>query len=229
MKLKQKIILNLVAVLTVAAGLVVLSPPPSAEALTKNEKKQCYQKWAGAYTGSSGDGKHISGDQLDKFEKNNKCSKKKGGSCRIVRYTDGAVIHCQRKDGKYDNGSGGWNGTDGGSDDGGTGDDGEDTGGGGECKTAILPDSLCKGGDKLEDNGIFGILLLVISVLTGGVVLVAIGGFVYAAILYTTAEANAAQVTKAKETIFNVVLGLAMFALMWAFLQFIIPGGVFSG
>lgn len=77
-------------------------------------------------------------------------------------------------------------------------------------------------------NGVFSLLLLVINILTAGVGLVAIGGFVYGAILYTTAEGDSGKVTKAKETIFNVTLGLVAFALANAFLQFIVPGGVFD-
>lgn len=91
-----------------------------------------------------------------------------------------------------------------------------------KCKASILT-GLCNG-----QNGIWGLLLMIVQILTAGVGIVAIGGFVYAAILYTTAEGNAGQVTKAKVTIFNVVLGLVLYALMWAVLQFLIPGGVFK-
>ncbi|HEY1085885.1 MAG TPA: hypothetical protein VGE34_04130 [Candidatus Saccharimonadales bacterium] len=83
-------------------------------------------------------------------------------------------------------------------------------------------------GKKLEDNAVWSILLLVINILSAGVGLVAIGGLVYASILYSSAQNNSGQVTKAKETIFNVILGMVMFALMWSFLQFLIPGGIFS-
>lgn len=92
-----------------------------------------------------------------------------------------------------------------------------------KCDTSILKINCDENG-----GGIWSLLLLVVQILTAGVGLVAIGGFVYAAILYTTAEGNAGQVTKAKETIFNVVVGLVLYALMWAFLQFLIPGGVFK-
>jgi hypothetical protein len=82
--------------------------------------------------------------------------------------------------------------------------------------------------DDSEDNAIFSILIIVINVMAALVGLAAVGGFIYGAILYTSAGDKAAQVTKAKETLANVVIGLVAFALMWAFLQFLIPGGVFE-
>lgn len=92
-----------------------------------------------------------------------------------------------------------------------------------KCQTSIIKINCDASG-----SGIWNLLLLVITILTAGVGLVAIGGFVYAAILYTTAEGDAGKVTKAKTTIFNVVLGLVAFALMYAFIQFLVPGGVFN-
>ncbi|MGK2896503.1 MAG: hypothetical protein ACSLEY_02805 [Candidatus Saccharimonadales bacterium] len=93
----------------------------------------------------------------------------------------------------------------------------------GDIKTAIIKCDDSKGG-----NAIWGILLLVLRILTAGVGIVAVGGIVFAALLYASAGDNAGQVTKAKELIFNVVLGLVAYAAMFAFLQWIIPGGVFS-
>ncbi|HEY0965656.1 MAG TPA: tyrosine-protein phosphatase [Candidatus Saccharimonadales bacterium] len=79
-----------------------------------------------------------------------------------------------------------------------------------------------------DSNAIWALLLIVVNVMAGLVGVAAIGGFVYAAILYSSAGDKSGQVTKAKETLANVVLGLVLFALMWAFVQFLIPGGVFG-
>lgn len=98
----------------------------------------------------------------------------------------------------------------------------------GGTETSIISCDQDNKGKKVEDNAIWGLLLMAVNILTAGIGLVAVGGIIYAAILYTTAQDKAAQVTKAKETIFNVVLGLVMFALMYAFLQFLIPGGIFA-
>ncbi|MCA9340935.1 hypothetical protein KC952_00195 [Candidatus Saccharibacteria bacterium] len=101
-------------------------------------------------------------------------------------------------------------------------------------KTTVLDGSFipCKKSDDnkksdLESNAIWGILLFVISVLTAGVGILAVGGIIYGAILYTTAQDNSGQITKSKETIAHVVVGLILYAFMWSLLQFLIPGGVF--
>ena len=80
-----------------------------------------------------------------------------------------------------------------------------------EVKTAILPESW-----KIED-----ILNMILLVVTTGVGIAAVGAIVYAGVLYITARDNAGQVSKAKTMIMNTYI------LMWAFLQWIIPGGVF--
>ncbi|HEY1085148.1 MAG TPA: tyrosine-protein phosphatase [Candidatus Saccharimonadales bacterium] len=74
-------------------------------------------------------------------------------------------------------------------------------------------------------NPIWEIMLLVVNILAAGIGLVAVGGLVYGAILYTSAQNNSGQITKAKTTIFNTILGLICFALMYSFLQYLIPGG----
>ena len=86
-----------------------------------------------------------------------------------------------------------------------------------EVKTAILPESW-----KIED-----ILNMILLVVTTGVGIAAVGAIVYAGVLYITARDNAGQVSKAKTMIMNTVIGVVAYILMWAFLQWIIPGGVF--
>ena len=85
-----------------------------------------------------------------------------------------------------------------------------------EAKTAILPS-----GWKIED-----ILNMILVVVTTGVGIAAVGSIVFAGILYITALDNAGQVSKAKTMIMNTVIGIIAYILMWAFLEWIIPGGV---
>lgn len=95
-------------------------------------------------------------------------------------------------------------------------------------KTAIIKIN-CKDDGTLQNNGIWQLLLLLINILTAGVGVLAVGGIVYGAILYTTAEDKADQVKKATDIITNVIIGLVLFALMWAGLNYLVPGGVFAG
>jgi hypothetical protein len=98
----------------------------------------------------------------------------------------------------------------------------------GGVDTAIIGCSQDNGSSNVEDNGIWGLLLIALNVMTAGVGVLAVGGIVYGAILYTSAEDKADQVKKATDIITNVIIGLVAFALMWAGLNFLIPGGVFS-
>ena len=96
-------------------------------------------------------------------------------------------------------------------------------------KNTSIIKATCADANGQELNPIFGLLILVLNILTGGIGIVAVGGLVYASILYASARDNAGQVSKAKELILNIVIGLVAYALMFSFLQFIIPGGVFNG
>ena len=93
----------------------------------------------------------------------------------------------------------------------------------GSFSTSIIP---CKTDGQ---SGIWGLLKLAINILTAGIGIVAVGGVVYGSILYTTAGGSAEQMKEAKHIIFNVVLGLVAYALMYAFLNYIIPGGLVIG
>lgn len=84
------------------------------------------------------------------------------------------------------------------------------------------------GGDTVENTGAWGILKVAIKILTGGIGIMAIAGIVYGAILYTTAGGSPEQVKKAIEVFRNVVIGIVAYALMFGFLNFLIPGGVFG-
>jgi len=81
----------------------------------------------------------------------------------------------------------------------------------------------------VQGNGVWGLLLIAINILTAGVGIAAVSGLILAGITYATASNDQNKIVKAKEMIYNVVLGIVMFALMWSFLQYLIPGGVFKG
>jgi hypothetical protein len=85
---------------------------------------------------------------------------------------------------------------------------------------------VTKGGT--ENNGVWSLLLTAINILTGLIGIAAVGGIVYGSILYTTAGGSADQTKKAIEFIRNVIIGLIAYAVMFAVLNFIIPGGLFD-
>lgn len=92
----------------------------------------------------------------------------------------------------------------------------------GKCADGKAPDST------IQNSGVWGLLLIVINILTAGVGIAAVGGIIYGSIMYTAAEGSADKVSKARAIITNVVIGLIAYALMFSLLNFIIPGGLFN-
>lgn len=93
----------------------------------------------------------------------------------------------------------------------------------------VLPQNICDaaGEGDLESSGTWLLLLWVLNILTAGVGLVAVAMIAYAGFKYTTAQDNESQTKEAKEMIRNVIVGIVVFALMWAASQWLIPGGIF--
>lgn len=85
-----------------------------------------------------------------------------------------------------------------------------------EVKTSILPAGM----------DIAGLLTLILKILVYGLGAAATIGVVVAGILYLTARDNEAQVVAAKKRLFDVVLGLVAWALMWTVLNWLIPGSL---
>ncbi len=95
-------------------------------------------------------------------------------------------------------------------------------------ETSIVNCDQSGQGKSAKDSGIWGVLLLALNIMTAGVGILAVGGIVYGAILYASAEEKAAQVEKAKEVIRNVIIGLIAYGAMYMVLNFLIPGGIFT-
>lgn len=101
----------------------------------------------------------------------------------------------------------------------------------GQVNTAIISGPVCdsKGDAKNpQDNAIWKLLVMVIGIMTAGVGILAVGGIVYASILYTTARDTPDQAEKARKLIWNIVIGLIMYGTMYLLLNFLVPGGIFS-
>ncbi len=98
----------------------------------------------------------------------------------------------------------------------------------GNVKTSILSCPQTGKGDDVQNSGVWGILLIVLNIMTAGVGILGVGGIVYGAVLYASAADDASQVSQAKDIIKNVVIGLIAFLAMYLLLNFLIPGGIFS-
>lgn len=96
----------------------------------------------------------------------------------------------------------------------------------GGVETSIID---CSSAQDTTGSPVVAILVVIIQILTGLVGIVAIGAFIYAGIMYSSAGGESGQIAKAKEIIFNTVIGLVVFAAMALVLNYLIPGGLFSG
>lgn len=98
----------------------------------------------------------------------------------------------------------------------------------GGVKTSIISCTEGKSKTNIKDTGIWGLLLMAINFLTAGVGIAAVGGVVFGSVMYMTAGGSPDRIKKANIFLSNVILGIIVYAAMFAFLNFIIPGGLFS-
>lgn len=89
-------------------------------------------------------------------------------------------------------------------------------------QTAILGENheVCDDG---EGSGIKHILELVVEIMTVGVGILATIGLSVAGVQYLTAGGSEEQTRKAKRRIFEIVIGLAAYVLIYAILYFLLP------
>jgi hypothetical protein len=82
---------------------------------------------------------------------------------------------------------------------------------------------------KCSGNGlIFNYLIIIIQFLSGAIGLVIVLMIVIGGIQYITSAGDPGAVKAAKGRIVNAITGLVLFILMFAILNFLIPGGVFQ-
>lgn len=77
------------------------------------------------------------------------------------------------------------------------------------------------------ENGVWAIIGTVLDVMMVGIGAAALIGVIISGIQYMTSSGNPAAMTKAKNRLVQVVIGIAALVLMWAFMQWLIPGGIF--
>lgn len=78
--------------------------------------------------------------------------------------------------------------------------------------------------DYKEEDGVVCILKIVLNIMTFGIGVLAVIGIVLAGIQYITSQGDSAKMAKAKNRIVQVVIGLIIYALMYAALYFLVPG-----
>ena len=77
--------------------------------------------------------------------------------------------------------------------------------------------------DDKEGCGVYTTLDLVMTILTIGIGIAAAIGITISGIIYLTAKGDVAKTTKAKRRIYEIVIGLAAYAVIWFVLAFLLP------
>ena len=95
----------------------------------------------------------------------------------------------------------------------------------GQVETSILGSGGCTDVGS-DGSGVFDILNIALTVMTFGVGILATIGIVWSGYVYLSAKDDVSKVQKAKDRIFQIVIGLAIWAMMWTVLQFLLPGGL---
>jgi len=72
------------------------------------------------------------------------------------------------------------------------------------------------------------LLITILNWLAVGVTLAVVAGIIYGAVLYTTSGGNQEQARKSIGIIRNAVIALILYFAMWALLNWLVPGGLFS-
>ena len=92
------------------------------------------------------------------------------------------------------------------------------------CETGYAPDCLKRG----KSSKIMDFILMVIRFLAALVGIVAVIMLIVGGIQYMTANGNPQAVADAKKKITNVLIGVVAFVFLWAFFEWLIPGGIWT-
>lgn len=85
---------------------------------------------------------------------------------------------------------------------------------------------IAKGNGSIDSNPILTLMKLVLQVASAGVGLVVAIMIIVAGIQYTSAQGNPQLVQAAKQRLTNAIIGLAMYILAFALLNYLVPGNL---
>lgn len=102
-----------------------------------------------------------------------------------------------------------------------------------DCQTSATPDGNNPASQQeiqkcLKDNKIVQDLNTFINFLSAGVGIIIIVMIIIGGIQYSTAGGSSDATTKAKNKIINALIALFAYLLLYAFVQWLVPGGVFG-
>lgn len=92
----------------------------------------------------------------------------------------------------------------------------------GQIETSLI-DCDTNGG-----NPVISLVLQVINFLAVGVGIAVVGGIIWGGLLYASSNGDSSKAKQGITTIVNAVIGLLFFMFMYALINFIVPGGLFT-
>ena len=92
----------------------------------------------------------------------------------------------------------------------------------GGVNTALI---TCKEGG---DGGVYHVIGLVIDAFSIGVGILAVAGILWSGTIYITSGQSEDRATTAKRRIYDIVLGLMAYVVLWSLTQWLLPGGVLN-
>lgn len=199
----MKSIFIFVATLCVMVGTALTVDTQSVHAQTKKQAQYCYDTYNGHGTGKGTDGKFTS--RMAEKYKEDKCARSRGGNCVLNSSSQGAVVSCSKEPDNKNTPSGGS----------GSGDGLDDP--------ALSASARCTKDDCSIIDNYVNPFITVLTVVVGIAIVI---GIIWGAIEIITSAGDPQKNASGKNHIRNAVIATVGYLLLFAFLQWIIPGGI---
>jgi len=205
MKLSQKLVVTLTFVLGLGGFMGISTGQVGAQ--TQKQATNCYNTWNGKASGT-GTKNNLN---ITKFKKSD-CAGRNGGNCTLETSSAGAKVSCTKKPSADDSDAAIASGC----------------GKNGNAETCTDPalSTACTNGTANKCNVLSKIinpLIATLSVLVGIAVVI---GIIWGAIQISTSAGDPQKNASGRRHITNAVIALVAYILFFAFMRWIIPGGV---
>ena len=201
----------LFAATLIFAGALSAIQTTTASALTRAEQRECRDTWQGSW--------NVDSQKDEKYKSNaGDCKASNGGNCvRTERRLPDesqkrATVACSVDEPETDTG-----GTESGA-----AVSGKVIEGCGDIETNIIDCNTDSG------NPVIGMLLQIVNFLAVGVGIAVVGGITWGGMMYASSNGDSGKTKQAVSIIVNSVLGLLLFIFMYAIVNFLVPGGLFT-
>lgn len=192
------------------SGLMVFVSPLQVNALTPDQERSCRQDWEGEELTTSA--------RQDKF---NKSECRKSNFCKLNEETlsggrSSYKVDCNELT---------------------TGSGSRPPESGTDSSWSTNPKIISDCGDidtslincnTTNGNPVTGILIQIINFMAIGVGIAVVGGIIWGGLVYASSNGDASKIQQGKLIIVNSVIGLLLFFFMYALINYIVPGGLFT-